>query len=81
MDLSVQEKRESFHRYYLVSFNFMYTDFGKWFLGEKEKLVEENLVCAREIKIFPSMEYYLVSLLVILYIEILESSFLGKKKN
>ena len=42
MDLSVQEKRESFHRYYLVSFNFMYTDFGKWFLGGKEKLVEEN---------------------------------------
>ena len=30
-------------RYYLVSFNFMYTDFGKWFLGGKEKLVEENL--------------------------------------
>ena len=48
-------------RYYLVSFNFMYTDFGKWFLGGKEKLVEENLVCAREIRIFLSMKYYLVS--------------------
>ena len=30
-------------RYYLVSYNFMYRDFGKWFLGGKEKLVEENL--------------------------------------
>ena len=40
----MQEKRESFHRYYLVSFNFMYTDFGKWFLGGKEKLVEENIL-------------------------------------
>ena len=64
-------------RYYLVFFNFMYTDFGKWFLGEKEKLVEENGLCKRNKNL--SIDEIIWSL-VILCIQILESGFLRKRK-